>query len=115
MVSQEQRREALYDLIRLRCPLQEAFTRLSTFEWPSQEELATAFALDICHAINEFRTGKITAGDLWAWAEELQGREDIALNSQDRDFLADALFQLSTPELCGPADEVAVGLRLQLT
>ncbi|MEV7637775.1 hypothetical protein AB0N71_16565 [Pseudarthrobacter enclensis] len=115
MVSQEQRREAVYDLIQLRCPLDEALARLSTFEWPSREELATVFARDIGHALDEFWAGKISADDLCAWAEELQGREDIALHPEDRDFLADALFQLSTPEICGPADEVAVALRLRLT
>ncbi|AMB42051.1 hypothetical protein IG195_08870 [Arthrobacter sp. TES] len=114
-MSQVQRREAVYDLIQLRCPLQEALARLSTFEWPSQEELATAFARDIGHALDEFWAGKISADDLCVWAEELQGREDIALNPEDRDFLADALFQLSTPEICGPADEVALALRVRLT
>ncbi|WP_369745162.1 hypothetical protein [Paenarthrobacter sp. AMU7] len=115
MVSQDQRREALYDLIRLRRPLRESSAQLLMFEWSSQEELATAFAQDIGHALDEFWAGKISADDLCAWAEELQGREDIALDPEDRDFLADALFQLSTPELCGPADEVAVALRLRLT
>jgi hypothetical protein len=115
VVSQDQRREALYDLIQLRRPLGEASARLLTFEWSSQEELATTFAQDIGHALDEFWAGKISAHDLRAWAEELQAREDIALNPEDRDFLADALFQLSTPELCGPADEVAVALRLRLT
>ena len=115
MVSQDQRRQALYELIQLRRPLAELSVRLLRFEWSSQEELATAFAQDIGHALDEFSAGKISADDLCAWAEELQGREDVALNPQDRDFLADALFQLSTPELCGPADEVAVALRLRLT
>ena len=115
MVSQDQRREALYDLIQLRRPLLESSAQLLTFKWSSQEELATAFVQDIGHALDEFWAGKISADDLCAWAEELQGREDIALNLEDRDFLADALFQLSTPELCGPADEVAVAFRLRLT
>lgn len=115
MVSQDQRQDALYDLIQLRRPLGETWARLLTFEWSSQEELATAFAQDIVHALDEFWAGKVSADDLCAWAEELQGREDIALYPEDRDFLADALFQLSTPEICGPADEVAVALRLRLT
>ncbi|MFC8039453.1 hypothetical protein ACFUOZ_08875 [Paenarthrobacter sp. NPDC057355] len=115
MVSQDQRREALYDLIQLRGPLAELTVRLLAFEWSSQDELATASTQDVGHALDEFSAGKISAEDLCAWAEELQGREDIALNPPDRDILADALFQLSTPELCGPADEVAFALRLRLT
>lgn len=115
MVSQDQRRQALYDLIRLSRPLAESSARLLTFEWSSQEDLATASAQDIGHALDDFSAGKISADDLCIWAEELQGREDIALNPRDRDFLAEALFQLSTPEICGPADEVAVALRQRLT
>lgn len=102
MVSQDQRREALHDLIQLRRPLGESSARLLPFEWSSQEELATVFAQDVGHALDEFCAGKIRADDLCAWAEELQGREDIALNSQDRDFLADALFSCPRPSFVGP-------------
>ncbi|WP_133247063.1 hypothetical protein [Pseudarthrobacter sp. AG30] len=115
MVSQDQRRDAVDDLIRLRRPVRESLAQLSTFEWSSQAELATAFARDIAHALDKFWTGKLSAEYLCAWAEELQGREDIALNPEDRDFLPDALFQLSTPEICGSAEDVAVVLRQRLT
>lgn len=99
----------------MRRPLRESLAQLSTFGWSSQEELATAAARDITHALDQFRAGELNADDLCTWAEELQGREDIALDSEDRDFLADALFQLSTPELCGSADDVAAVLRQRLT
>ena len=114
IVSEADRREAICDLIQLRRPLNESLVRLAAYVWSSQEDLATVKARDIAHALDEFRAGRIGADELAAWAEEVQGREDIGVDFSERDFIADALFQLSTPEICGPANEVALTLKQRL-
>ena len=114
MVSQADRREAVYDLIQLRCPLNESLAHLAAFVWSSQEDLANVEARDITHALDEFIAGRISAEELSAWAEEVQGREDIGVDPSERDFIADALFQLSTPEICGAANEVDLTLKQRL-
>ncbi|TLM80810.1 hypothetical protein [Pseudarthrobacter sp. NamE5] len=115
MVSKAARREAVYDLLQLRCPLNESLARLAAFDWPYSEYLAVVEVRDISHALDEFEAGRIGADELSAWAEEVQGREDVGVDSNGRDFIADAIFQLSTPEICGPANEVALALRQRMT
>lgn len=110
MASQADRREAIRDLIHLRRPLNEVHALLSAAAPPSQDDLATLVTQDISHVLNEFLSGRLSTTELEAWAEAVHGCEDIALDPDDRDFLADALFELSTPELCGPANEVVVAL-----
>ncbi|MFJ5955874.1 hypothetical protein ACIQC5_07925 [Paenarthrobacter sp. NPDC092416] len=114
MSSQAGRREAVTDLIQLRCPLKESLVRLAAFVWSYQEDLAVVEVRDIGHALDEFEAGRIDADELCAWAEEVQGREDIGVDSRGHDFITDALFQLSTPEICAPANEVARALRQRM-
>lgn len=114
MLSQADRRKAVYDLIQLRCPLNESLARLAAFIWSYQEDLAAVEVRDISHALDEFEAGRIGADELSVWAEEVQVREDIGVDSSGHDFIADALFQLSTPEICGPANEVALALRQRM-
>lgn len=68
-------------------------------------------------ALEAFSEGQISAELLERWAEAVQGADDIALDPQDRELLADALFQLSTPDLFGSMDQVVLGLmaRVQST
>lgn len=101
MASNTSRTEALRNLVELREPLPAALTRLAEFPWPSERELITLVAHDLTRALEAFDAGSLDEEGLCTWAETLQGREDIALDPADRDLLAGALFELSTPELFG--------------
>ena len=87
---------------------------MAAFPWSSQEDLANVAARAITHALDEYIAGRISAEELSARAEE-QGREDTGVDPTQRDFMAHALFQLSRPEICGPANEVALTLKQRLT
>lgn len=41
------------------------------------------------------------------WAETVQGHDYVALNDEDRDLLAQAIFELSSPELFGFIDQIS--------
>lgn len=114
MTSNPIRRDALLDLVQMRCPVREALARLSAFALASQVDLVTLRVRDLVRALDEFGAGTVDADDLSAWAEAVHGREDIALDSTDRSLLADALFELSTPELFGAMNEIVDSLRHRL-
>ncbi|WP_426300244.1 hypothetical protein [Arthrobacter sp. R-11] len=114
MTSHQSREEALRDLVELRCPVPEALKRLSAFGWASDTELMKIVLEDITRALKRFEAKSLAAQDLEAWAEALQGREDLLLDPTTRDFLADALFELSTPELFGPMADIVSDLRTRI-
>ena len=64
--------------------------------------------------LDAYDAGTLTEAALEAWADEVYGREDIELDPADRDLLADALFELSTPEINGPMRDIVSGLRRRL-
>ncbi|CAI9409312.1 hypothetical protein [Aestuariimicrobium sp. T2.26MG-19.2B] len=66
--------------------------------------------MTVRRALDEFTRGNLSEALLESWAEVLHGAEDVELDPIDRDFLAEALFELSTPELFGPMDEIVSNL-----
>jgi hypothetical protein len=78
---------------------------------PEQQTLTTD---DLRQALDRFDEGTLAEADLVAWAEEVHAREDIELDPGDRDLLADALFELSTPELFGPITDIVGEIRRRL-
>lgn len=63
--------------------------------------------------ISAFERKLLTAEQLERWAEAIHSCDDVGLDPADRDMLADALLQLSTPELFGSMDEIVAGIRLR--
>jgi hypothetical protein len=94
--------EAILDLIQIRRPISEATEVLLRFPWDSEEELATLRRGDILTILNYFESGKLSAAECGEWAEALEGREDISLESGFEDLIKDFLFEVSAPEINGP-------------
>lgn len=108
------RADALRNLVKLREPVSDALARLSSFDWSSDVELVVVTTSHLACALDGFDDGSLDGTALSAWAESLQGREDITLDPVARDMLAEALFELSTPELFGSIEEVVASARARL-
>ena len=80
----------------------------------SNPERQTLTIRDLRRALDHFDQGALDEAGLVAWAEEVHGREDVELYPGDRDLLAAALFELSTPELFGPIADVINKIRQRL-
>jgi hypothetical protein len=87
---------------------------LSDFPWPGEDPVVTLTIRDVSRVLDLFEARALSEVDIVAWAEEVHGREDIELDPADRDLLADALFELSTPELFGPLPDIVSELRRRL-
>ncbi|WP_392507569.1 hypothetical protein ACF3NT_11555 [Naumannella halotolerans] len=62
------------------------------------------------HGVEAFLSGEVSADLLERWAEAVHSAEDVALDPSDEAFLADALFQLSTPELFGSMEAIVAAI-----
>lgn len=109
MTSKPSRVEALRDLVELRGSVSDALVHVSEFKWEVDGDVVILTVRDLSRALDGYSAGLVDETSLCDWAETAQGRDDIVLDAGDRDLLADALFELSTPELFGDMAEV-VGL-----
>jgi hypothetical protein len=96
------RQEALRDLVELRRPVGLAATALAEFGWDSDEELVTLTRADAVRALSRYREGTLSADEVRRWAEALEGRDDLGLETGFEDRLKDFLFAVGTPELTEP-------------
>ncbi|MEA3191300.1 MAG: hypothetical protein QOD77_1882 [Thermoplasmata archaeon] len=90
------RYEALCALLELQLPLQPAIDRLAKFEWDS-EALVTLQSRHIVSTLQRFLQGEINANIVEAWANALEGRDDVDIDSN----LEDIIFDLANPALQG--------------
>jgi hypothetical protein len=100
-VVDRERREILVDLVTLSAPVAELRQELSGWPWDS-EPLVT---LTVGHAIGALERclrGDISLGELQAWADAIEMRDDIDLGPSCRDDLRQLESELSTPELFRP-------------
>jgi hypothetical protein len=58
-------------------------------------------AIDVGEAIDRFLAGAMTAAELEAWAERHEMAEDAEYDEDDREAVADALFQFANPAING--------------
>lgn len=99
---------ALRDLIQFRRPVAEAIQQLAEFPWDCPAELVELKAADVIGAIGMHLRGSLSGDVLESWAEALTGRDDIGMAAGQASIVADALFELSSPELFGaPATTLA--------
>ena len=108
------RRRALQDLVELRVPLRVALGALAHYPWDSETEYLTVTRRHILEPLNAYATSLITPEELVAWAEALSGREPFGFADGKRGLVAESIFQLSSPELFGPVDDLARDLQERL-
>lgn len=115
VASSDERRDALLALLERAEPIADSIERLSRFPWDSEEDLALLRAEHVVGILQAFLANQITEQHVETWAEVLQGRDDLAIDTKDEENLKQALFELSTPEINGPMRELTVRWLARLT
>ncbi|WP_143105056.1 hypothetical protein [Amycolatopsis regifaucium] len=97
-----EREEALRDVVELRAPLRQAVDRLVSFGWDSDSELVVFEPKDAVNVLQSYLSGGLDVAGVQLWAETLEGRDDLGFQAENGNILKEFLFQLSSPEICGP-------------
>ncbi len=94
---------------------------LASMPYDCEENLVTLKREHICAALQQFLAGAVSAKQLEDWAELLEDRPGVEYEldpgaEEDAAIVADALFELSTPEIHNPltrarASEIIESLR----
>ena len=112
----DQRVDALEDLLLLRLSPIEAQQRLRAFAWDS-EELVTLTRNHLVRVLDQYLDERLSAAAVELWAEVVEGRDDIALESGYEDLLKETIFQLATTVInteLSPSKAQELRLRLML-
>jgi hypothetical protein len=98
------RAEILRELVRYEKPTEPLMRELSSFGWDWSEDtpLLVLKKEDLLRIIDRFLADQITAAQLQEWAENLEVREDVAFDDQERDVIDDVFFRIATPMIHEP-------------
>lgn len=93
--------QALQALVAAEPPMQQTLETVRSFSWDS-EELVELTAAHATHVLQSYLAEQLHAEELVAWAEALEGRDDVALEERNEEVLKRFLFEASSPELAEP-------------
>ncbi|MBO0751273.1 MAG: hypothetical protein J2P53_04135, partial [Bradyrhizobiaceae bacterium] len=90
----------LASLIRFDAPLADIEAGLATLGWGSKP-VVTLTREHIKHILQRFASGEIDAATVEAWANLVEGRDDIQFEHGHEQVVADVVFDLANPVLQG--------------
>ena len=93
------RRQALTELINFQFPLDVLRDKLRGVPWDSAVDQVELTPAHVRHVLAEAQAGNLSSGDVSAWAELVESREDIGLSEQDSDDLREFVFEAANPEI----------------
>ena len=97
------RAEILHALVLFDQPPKPLMRELSSFGWDwDGAPLVTLKKEDLLRIIDRFLATEITAAQLQEWAENLEVRDDVAFDEQEKERIDDVFFRLATPEINEP-------------
>jgi len=93
------REQLLNDLLGLRRPISIIRDGLSKFPWDGDPDLVTLTRTHLRSVLQRFIDGHLTVADVEAWAETLEGRDDVGIEADQAELLKTIVFELATQEL----------------
>jgi hypothetical protein len=103
------RAEILHELVRFEKPSDALMSELKSFGWDwDGDPLLILKKEDLLRIIERFLANDITAAQLQRWAENLEIRDDVAFDEQEKELLDSVFFRLATPEINEPLTHESV-------
>lgn len=89
----------LNSLVRLDAPVEGLAARLSAFGWDSDQELVTLTRDHAVSVLRRFLAKECPGAEVEAWANAIEGRDDIGYEPAVANVLRELLFELANPSL----------------
>lgn len=93
------REQLLRNLVNGSRPVADLSKELAAFGWDSEAELVTVGCSDVRKMLEDYIAGHRSGSDVRAWAEAIEGRDDIGLDAAHQNVLRDTIFELANPDL----------------
>lgn len=105
-VSIDARRKAVQDLVDFQMPVADALEALRPFGWDCHEELVIIDASNVIAILRRYLAGSANPGDIVAWADGVEGRDDLGYEEAKHHQILNAVFVLANPQINGELSPV---------
>jgi len=96
------RKNALENLINFNKDITNLTNNLQSFPWDSDVTLVTLTRVHIKEVLRRYLANELNEKQLECWANAIEGREDIAFETKNKDTIQNAIHQLANPLLTVP-------------
>lgn len=96
------RTKLLKSLLALDDALADLRSGLSRYSWDSENELATLTRATALGVLQRYVAGDLPAATVEAWADTIEGREDVGYEAGFEALLGDLIHELANPDLTRP-------------
>lgn len=100
------RAELLVSLLGYMQSLEKTLTELQQFEWDVAIPLIVLKPNHVTQLLERYLRNELTEADVEAWANAIEGREDIDYEDGYDDMLHEVIYVLANPLLTEPLDKV---------
>jgi hypothetical protein len=107
------RQQALVNLLEFTTDIDVLTKTLRQFPWDAESTLAILTRRQLAKVLRRFQEGHLTSKELEAWANAIEGREDIDFESGYEDRLQETIYCLANPLLTEPLTKENVGKLLK--
>jgi hypothetical protein len=90
---------AVRSLVSASRPVAESIAALATYPWDCEEELVQLRQADVGHVLLQYQRGAMSAAEVEAWANAIEGRDDVGMADK---VAAELLHELANPLLSQP-------------
>lgn len=94
-------------------PMDDLRQELAAMAWDS-DPVAVLTRRHVSAIIDRFLNGELSADTVEAWANLVEGRDDIAFEPDHDKAVAEAVHDLANPELSGRLDAIVTDVRARL-
>ena len=109
------RQQTITSLVEFTKPLDELRRELAELAWDREgPPLAILRPAHIAAVLERYKRGELTARDVEDWANLVECREDIDFDPRRAADIADAIFDIASPEMQGSLDDIVDDILAQL-
>ena len=93
------RAQLLANLLNVSRPVGELVRELQAYGWDSDEELAVLTPSHIRSVLERYVDGQLSADSVAAWAEAIEGRDDVGVDDASSEKLNHIIFELANQNI----------------
>lgn len=101
----QRRRAVLLDLIELRLAPSAAVAAVRELPWDSDVELVLLTRAHVVAMLQRYLRCELNEADLEAWADAVEGRDDIGAEPGDEELLRAFVFETANPMIAEPISD----------
>lgn len=101
---------AVWILVNASRPIAESIAELATYPWDSDAEVVQLRQENVANVLLQYRRGAMSAVEVEAWANAIEGRDDVGTADE---VAAELLYELANPLLSQPISLTRVDFMLK--